>query len=174
GFEAPRVTVRWLSSTPMQQASLKSDGNKDLADWSKEFYVVAVSGMRMGMGGPGGGGPGGPDGQQPPQQQQRRGPGGQQQQPPGVAPDPQQRMAQMRERMKESTSLQIGSRGPMQPARVETMRGESGPVTLFLFPRVTDVAAGDKEIQFQTAMGPMTVKAKFPLKDMTVKGKIEL
>jgi hypothetical protein len=156
------VTVRWLSSGPMQEAALKSDNSKGIADFSKEYYVVAVSGMRMGGGGIGQGG----------EQGQRRPPQGQ---PGGEgAPDSQQRMAQMRERMKESTTLTIGSRGPMQPARVEMVRGEAGPVMVFLFPRVTDVSASDKDIQFQTAMGPMSVKAKFPLKDMTVKGKIEL
>jgi hypothetical protein len=62
-FEPPRITVRWLSAGPMQQAALKADGMKEIGNWSKEFYVLSVSGMR-GMGGPGAGGASGSEGQQ--------------------------------------------------------------------------------------------------------------
>lgn len=158
GMDGPRIAVRLLSSGPMQQAALKTDGMKELAEWSKEFYVVAVSGMRAGMG-MSAGGPAG----------EGRAPGSQ---PGGV--DPQQRIAMMKERMMESSTLQIGGRGPMQPSRVEMVRGETGPVTILLFPRVSDVTIADKEVQFQTATGPFAVKVKFPLRDMSVKGKLEL
>ena len=156
-----------MATPPVDAAAIlliETDGLKEVADWSKEYYVVAVSGMR-GMGGgtgPGGGlgAAGGREGQKSPENRQDS--------------DPQQRMAAMRERMKEASSLQFGSRGPMQPARIETVRGESGPVTIFLFPRVSDISGSDKDIQFFTALGPMVVKAKFALKDMSVKGKLEL
>jgi len=147
-----------------------------VAEWSKEFYVVSVSGMRAmggGAGSMGGGGDRQPreGGGAPPEGGQRR---GGQQGGPGQAVDPQQRMAQMRDRMKESTTLKVNGKGAIPPARIEMLRTSDGQVTVFLFPRVNSMQVADKELLFETAMGPMEVKAKFALREMAVKGKLEL
>ncbi len=46
---------------------------------------------------------------------------------------------------------------------------------MFLFPKGSQpIEAADKEVTFITAMGPLGVKAKFALKDLMVKGQLEL
>jgi hypothetical protein len=46
---------------------------------------------------------------------------------------------------------------------------------MFLFPKGSQpIEASDKEVTFITQLGPLGVKAKFPLKEMMVKGQLEL
>jgi hypothetical protein len=44
----------------------------------------------------------------------------------------------------------------------------------FYFPRSTDLSLDDKEVAFLTRVGPMEVKQKFVLKEMTFGGKLAL
>jgi hypothetical protein len=44
----------------------------------------------------------------------------------------------------------------------------------FYFSRLEPITAANKEITFATKMGPLEMKAKFPLKDMLYRGKLEL
>jgi hypothetical protein len=44
----------------------------------------------------------------------------------------------------------------------------------FYFSRLEPITASNKEIAFSTKMGPLEMKAKFPLKDMLYRGKLEL
>jgi hypothetical protein len=39
-------------------------------------------------------------------------------------------------------------------------------VLLFLFPRALALENGDKDLNFETTMGPMIIKTKFNLKEM--------
>jgi hypothetical protein len=147
GFEAPKVNVRWESATPMMEAAskLESPLAKSLAEWSKDYYVVTVTGMPM----------------------MRRRPEG------APSPDPA-RMKQMSDRLRGMTALKRKGKDDVAPERVETVQGADGMVMAFLFARTAGVAAEDKEVSFETAFGPMQVKSKFVLKEMQVKGKLEL
>lgn len=49
-----------------------------------------------------------------------------------------------------------------------------GPATLFYFSRGDSILPGDKQVTFTTKFGPYEVKAKFALKDMLYRGKLEL
>ena len=44
----------------------------------------------------------------------------------------------------------------------------------FYFPRSADLSLDDKEVLFQTRVGPMELKQRFVLKDMTFDGKLAL
>lgn len=44
----------------------------------------------------------------------------------------------------------------------------------FYFSRLEPITASHKEIAFSTKMGPLEMKAKFPLKDMLYRGKLDL
>jgi hypothetical protein len=44
----------------------------------------------------------------------------------------------------------------------------------FLFPRSEAITLEDKEVEFETKLGPMEIKRKFKLQDMVFGGKLEL
>jgi hypothetical protein len=93
----------------------------------------------------------------------------------GQRPEPDsQRMAEMQARMKAATALKIKGKVPIAPERIGQAQSAQGPMTLFLFPRTAPISAEDKEISFETSMGPMNVKTKFNLKDMQYEGKLSL
>ena len=152
-----KVMVRWESAAALQAAPAKENDelHAKVATWSKEFYVVTASGMGGMGGGRGGFGGASPDSPQA---------------------DPE-RMAQMRtqvqERLKTATLLKRKGKDPIYPARIERLQTPDGPMTVFLFPR-DPITAEDKEVQFETAMGPMEVRTRFVLKDMAYQGKLEL
>jgi hypothetical protein len=149
--EVPKMTVRWESAIPVREAAVKTEAAaKDVDQWSKEFYVITVGGGRISMGGAGG----------------RRG---------GERPQPDPaRMQQMQDRFKEATTLKRKGKDPIQPARVERLQTPEGSIMAFLFPRSEAIDLDDKEVTFETAIGPMEVKSKFNLKDMVYKGKLSL
>ena len=72
--------------------------------------------------------------------------------------------------MIKATSLRTKGQQSMMPSRVELLETSSDMTTLFLFPRSTPISSDAKELLFETAMGPMVLKAKFSLKDMTFDG----
>ena len=45
---------------------------------------------------------------------------------------------------------------------------------MFYFPRDPAITLADKEVVFVTRMGPLALKAKFPLKNMVYQGKLDL
>jgi hypothetical protein len=49
-----------------------------------------------------------------------------------------------------------------------------GPATLFYFSRGDSILPGDKQVTFTTKFGPYELKARFTLKEMLYKGKLEL
>lgn len=151
GASAPKMTVRWDSAAPLRDAAARgtlSEQAKKVAEWAKEYYVVTITGMTM-----------------------MRGRGRDQQQ---SEPDASQ-AEQMQERLKEETALKLtGSGGTIAPERVEVLDAGEGREVVFLFPRSEAVSMDDKEVDFETAMGPRQIKVKFTLKDMIYHGKLEL
>ncbi len=71
----------------------------------------------------------------------------------------------------QATSLKTKGKQSVAPAKVEILQTESGMMTLFLFPRTQAIGPEDKEVTFETSMGPMAIKAKFVLKDMSYEGQ---
>jgi hypothetical protein len=156
----PKATIRWVSATPLQEAIAKGGSGFDpkaVADWSKEYYVIAVSGLGMG---PRGG--------------RRRGVENFGDRPPRDPERMKQMRERMQERMKQATALHLTGQDAIAPARIEMVEGDQGRITVFLFPRTRAISADDKEVSFETAMGPLEVKTKFVLKDMQYHGKLAL
>jgi hypothetical protein len=154
----PAAVVRWESAPLMRAAETRSESkefNDAVAGFAKDYYVVSVSSMgaerRGGWGGGGGGegegGWGAPNADQSPEQVETR------------------RKA-MDARLIAVTSLTRAGQ-PIAPERVESVKGSGGRVRLFLFPRSPALDKSTEELAFQTALGPMAVKTKFNLKDMS-------
>lgn len=161
GFEPPKFSVRW-ESEPVREGEIKAEAKyaEMLAEAAKDHYIIAASGGgmwgRRGEGGPGGG---------------LRGPG------PGGTMDPQQReqfRQQMEARIMQATTLTAKGKEPVQCVKVVRAQSNEGFITFFLFPRSAAFSLDDKEVTFQTAMGPMELRTKFALKDMVYKGKLAL
>lgn len=91
-----------------------------------------------------------------------------------------QRMAmqssmRLEDRLKKSASLRAGSHAPLEPADVRIGMVEKHLVIYFFFPRPEEsITLADKDAEFQMRAGPMEVKRKFKLADMTVDGKLAL
>jgi hypothetical protein len=74
------------------------------------------------------------------------------------------------EALRSSTRLERKGDGPIYLDHVQAIKdGE-----LFYFSRLEEIKASHKEITFTARLGPMEFKAKFPLKDMLYRGKLEL
>ncbi|MGC9999486.1 MAG: hypothetical protein ABSE21_05265, partial [Bryobacteraceae bacterium] len=156
----PAAVVRWESAPLVRDAETRSESkefNDAVAGFAKDYYVVSVSSMgaeRRGGWGGGQGGPGGGEG----------GWGGQ-----NADQTPEQvetRRKAMDARLIAVTSLTRAGQ-PIAPERVESLKGFEGRVRLFLFPRSLALDKSTEELAFQTALGPMAIKTKFNLKDMS-------
>jgi len=77
---------------------------------------------------------------------------------------------QRREMLQEFTKLDRRGDSPIYLDRIE-------PVATgmrFYFSKLEPITPANKEITFTTKIGPLEMKAKFPLKDMVYRGKLEL
>lgn len=68
------------------------------------------------------------------------------------------------------TKLDRKGDAPIYLDRLEAVEGG----VMFYFSRMDPITAANKEITFSTKLGPSEFKAKFPLKDMLYRGKLEL
>lgn len=144
--QAPQVTVRWESATPVLEAYVKSENPNaaKIKEWSKEFYVISTH--------------------MPPRS------GGDRAQKGGMLSDADlTRIKPMLERMQQATVLRRKGGEPISPARVELLPEPTGMHSMFLFPR--SLGADDKEVTFETSLGRMKIKSKFQVKDMQYEGK---
>ena len=144
-----------MPARPQVHAIVRWESAQPMFDASKkqpakeaaDYYIVSVSGLPMGQG-------------------RGRAQGKEEE---GTAPA--DRRKAMVQRMKEETSLMRKGKDPIHADRVEMVQG----LIVFLFPRdkqpITDA---DKEVTFQTRLGAIDVKTKFPLKDMMYQGKLAL
>jgi hypothetical protein len=80
----------------------------------------------------------------------------------------------MKESLLKSTSLSVKGKDPIQPSDVQTGGNEQSAVLLFLFPKTAPFSLDDKDVEFTTRLGQITVKQKFHLKDMIFNGKLDL
>ncbi len=151
---APQIKaiIRWESAQPFIDAA-KRQRSKE----AEKYYIVSATGLPM------------------MDRQPRAQPDGKQAEGKQM-PSPEDRRKAMIARMKESTMLERKGKDPIYPERVELLETNGGGrLLVFLFPREGQaITAVDKEVTFHTKMGAMELKAKFPLKDMTYEGKLEL
>ncbi|MBM3735734.1 MAG: hypothetical protein FJW39_08095 [Acidobacteria bacterium] len=144
-----KATIRWESALPMYDAM-----RKQRTPESAHVYVISVTGLRLG--GPPRGGPGEDKG-------------------PGKGGNPQDRRRAMLAMMKQSAALERKGKDPIHAELAEWMETAQGPVLMFGFPRASQpIDLADKEVTFHCKAGPMDLKAKFALKDMVYRGKLEL
>ena len=144
--ELPAAVVRWESAALVREANARAESkefNEAVAGFSKDYYVISVTTV-----GPErqGGWQGGPRQEDPQQAEERH--------------------AQMQARLVASTVLRRGGSESRAPERVETLKDSNGRVLLFLFPRALALENGEKDLSFETVMGPMMIKTKFNLKEM--------
>jgi hypothetical protein len=72
--------------------------------------------------------------------------------------------------MREATRLERKGESPIYLQRLQPVTGGD----LFYFSRLEPIKPSNKDINFTTRMGPLEIKAKFSLKDMMYRGKLEL
>lgn len=157
GMGDMKATVRWESAAPVAAAQkIEPPAN------AQTHYVISVSGLPAMRGrGPGGqGGPGGgPDGENAQASDDRR----------------EQMRERMQARLKEKTKLTRKDKDPINVDTVERKEEDGETVYVFSFLREGQaITAGDKEVTFVSALGPMEVKAKFSLKQMIYQGQLAL
>lgn len=154
GPSGPKVTVRWESSDPLLEALSKVEYSLTgkLREWSKQYYIITAAGMPVRVGGGGRQRPG-----TPPQGEQ-----------PTIDPK------QMMDRFIQQTALKRKGKDSIAPERIEIIRVGDAMVPMFFFPRKEGIIIEDKDVTFESAFGPVTVKSKFNLKDMQYDGKLAL
>jgi hypothetical protein len=136
-------TVRWESAQPILEA-LK----KPLPEAFGNHYVISVIGLPM-MSGRG-------------RRDQREGSG-----------EPAELSERRLEDLKTLTYLQPKDRAGAQPGVVQQRETTDGASILFGFSKdLLALDPRDKEVTFSTQLGPLAVKAKFHLKEMTYRGAL--
>jgi hypothetical protein len=88
----------------------------------------------------------------------------------GAGDDDPAARAQRSTMMREATKLERKGESPIYLDHVQPVTGGD----LFYFSRLEPIKASNKEITFTAVLGPLEIKAKFSMKDMLYRGKLEL
>jgi hypothetical protein len=138
-------TVRWESAKPIQEA-LKTEIPKEF----EGHYIISVNGF--------------PLTQRQPRNQQSQ-----------DEDNSQQSTQDTLDRLKQVTYLEPKGRRDAQPGIVRQPVAASYGSVWFGFQRdFLNLKADDKEAEFTTQFGRMTIKAKFNLKDMLYRGELAI
>ena len=70
--------------------------------------------------------------------------------------------------------LERKGKSPIGPAQAQPQRAERGVTIVYLFPKDDAIVLEDKEVEFITKVGDVTVKKKFTLEDMGFNDQLEL
>ena len=81
---------------------------------------------------------------------------------------------QARQSIAEKTTLTVKGKPPLRPNAVDFLAVGSTVDVLIGFPRTTQITLEDQEVEVASEIGTATVRYKFKLKDMVVRGKLEL
>ena len=73
-----------------------------------------------------------------------------------------------------ATSLSAKGKAPLKPTDVQFLAAKGAAEAHFVFPRSAPFTLDDKEVDFSTKLGELSLKYKFRLKDMVFNGKLEL
>ena len=76
--------------------------------------------------------------------------------------------------LKKDASLVVKGKDPILPVDVEVKTQGRQMNAFFFFPKTDPLTLDDKEVEFESKVGDISVKSKFRLKDMTVDGKLVL
>jgi hypothetical protein len=82
--------------------------------------------------------------------------------------------AELKQRILKAASLNRKGMDPLAPADVEALRDEQGLLLRFYFPKTPAIEAAQKDVTFKFEMGPVSLDAKFGLKDMVYGGDLSL
>ena len=149
------VTMRWESATPIQEALTRHAGQASTEETGKDSYVLVLLGLRM----PEGRGVGSDDNDDTNGSDRRR-----------AAQDPDR----MRDRLMSATRLEIKGRSNIRPSDVKVVSQYGNNEVRFFFPKTNPISRDDKEILFETQLGPMKLAQKFHVKDMVYKGRLAI
>lgn len=152
GSGSQTVLIRWDSASPVQHALQRNGEPVPAGKTGEKEYVISVIGWRMPAG-------------------DRH---GHNKTDDTGDPSASGNKDPMRERLMNASQLLIKNRGGVSPDDVKVNLADGGNEVQFFFPAADLISLDDKEVTFQTHMGPMKLEKKFRLKDMTVDGKLEL
>jgi len=74
----------------------------------------------------------------------------------------------------DMTSLSVKGKEAVKPTDLQIALNQRSSDIVFFFPRSAPFTLDDKEVEFSTKTGDVTLKYKFRLKDMVYNGKLEL
>lgn len=140
------VFVRWLTSLPMRQAQMRAKYGKetDSSPAAKQYIEKEPSYYTLGIAGV-----------------------------PGLylsafGGD------RAKEMIQKSTTLTPKGKEPLRPVAVEFISNGATIDVLIAFPRVPTITLADHDTDFSSRLGTLSVRCRFRLKDMQVRGKLEL
>ncbi len=81
---------------------------------------------------------------------------------------------QAKKNIAERSTLTVKGRQPLHPIDVDFLPVGSTVDVLIGFPRSTRITLEDQEVELTSEIGRASVRYKFKLKDMVVRGKLEL
>ena len=168
GQSASPVVLRWEGAALIREANARNQfaHAAQLAEWSKEYYVISLTGLQSGPAGRGAPGEGGREnGNRQGGQRQGDPRGGT---PPG-GDNPNMGMPNFR-----SLSLKYSDKRTISPEKIMVIRMTEGSVFYVLFSRKNAITVADKDMTFEADVDQGKIKAKFKLKDMEYKGKLDL
>lgn len=76
--------------------------------------------------------------------------------------------------LKKQAAIKREGKKDLKPSSVEVLRGEDGPVILYMFPRSAEIVKGDRRIEFDAQIQQLKFEQAFYLEDMVYRGKLEL
>jgi hypothetical protein len=79
-----------------------------------------------------------------------------------------------RESIAKSTTLTVKGKEPLRPVAIQFVPAGPNVDVIVGFERKTEITLEDQEVELTSMIGAVNVKTKFKLKDMVVKGKLEL
>lgn len=83
-------------------------------------------------------------------------------------------LAEEPERLRQSSRLVRKGQPTIRASRLEIIPHPGAPGALVYFPRDEEITLDDKSVQFEMTPGEVNVKAKFKLKEMVFRRKLEL
>ena len=75
---------------------------------------------------------------------------------------------------KSQAKLKRAGKKDVKPVEVRVLPRDDGLVVMYLFSRMNEITANDREVEFEAVVGPLELKQTFTLGEMSYAGKLEL
>ena len=143
-----QLILRWEGAAPVRAArshsAFPADAAAQLAGYSRDYYVITLTGL--------------PD------------------LPPMLDGRIEQRGEVRASALPEirTVSIQSGGKAEFRAEKIERLKTPEGPMLMLLFNRKNTVLEAGKTVSIEADMGRYVMKARFKLKDMRYRGKLEL